>query len=249
MKTRTLLPIFLILIASTRISPGCALTETGVPACAYFTRADAVFLGKVVKIEDAPKSEDLPEGARKVRFQVQQNFKGADNPTFTLVTSAKTDGGLAIKSGQVWIIYAGNDIVVKSFSVFRGVKIEPKIASEELETLKNVAAGKTETSISGRLSSDPQTGRYGLETVEITVEGKGGKRLTARTDADGAFNLPVPSDGTYKVELKFPFQAGLKWSDDLLNTAFAEGPPTVFKYEVRLTDGDCNFSFFEVSRK
>lgn len=241
--------LFFTLIAFTQISFACVLTEIGVPACAYFTRADAVFLGKALKVEDAPKSEDLPEGSRKIRFQVLQNFKGADNPTFTLVAAgAKADGGLSIKSGQTWVIYANNDIVVKSFSVFRGVKIEPKINNEELETLKNVSAGKTETSISGRIASDIPNGKYTYETIEISIEG-GGKRQTTKTDGEGAFNFAVPAGGKYKIELKFPYSAGLVWADNLLGTSYTQGNPTLFKYEVELYQGDCNYNFFEVTKK
>jgi len=245
MKKTSLL--FLILIVFTNVSFGCPQTETGVPACAYWTRADAVFSGKVLKVENASKSEDLPPDSRKVRFQVLQNFKGADNPTFSLVTTAaKTDCGLEIKKGETWIIYANNDIVVKSFSVFRGVKIEPKTTSEELATLKNIISGKSETAIAGRFVAP--NGKYEFEPVEIIVEGKK-TRQTAVTDADGAFNLAVPSDGTYKVELKFPYNAGLKWNENLLGTSYIEGIPTFFRYEARLNDGDCNFNYFEVLKR
>jgi len=169
---------------------GELFARAGEPPCAFWTRADAVFSGKVLKIENASKSEDLPAGARKVRFQVLQNFKGADNPTFSLVTADAKTGGLEIKKGETWIIYANNDIVVKSFMAFRGVKIEPKAASEELETLKSVVGGKTQAAISGRIVSDVSNGNYEYEPVEITVENKG-KRMTAQTDSGGAFNIPA----------------------------------------------------------
>jgi hypothetical protein len=248
MKITPVLLLLLIFFVCAETASACARVEFGVPPCAYWTRADAVFLGKVLKVEAASKTEDLPEGVRKIRFQVLENFKGADNPTFSLVAAdAKTDGGLSIKAGQTWIIYAANDIVVKSFSAFRTVKIEPKQPSEELETLKAVVAGKTLTGISGRLASADQNGRYVYEAVEIIVEG-GGKKFSARTDADGAFNIPVP-DGSYRVELKFPYHASFKWDENLLGTSLTQGVPTVFKYEVRLNDGDCNFNFFEVFKK
>jgi hypothetical protein len=243
--------IFLLLFigASAESAAACALTDDGVPACAYWTRADVVFSGKVLKIENAAKSEDLPAGTRKIRFQVLQNFKGADNPTFSLVTAdAKTGGGLEIKKGETWIIYAANDIVVKSFTSFRGIKIEPKLANEELETLKSVIGGKTAAAISGRIVSDTSNGKYEYEPVEITVENKG-KRFTAETDANGAFNIPVPSEGTYKVEIKLPYRAGIKWNEMLLGASNTEGTPTVFKYEVRLGDGDCNYNVFEVLKR
>lgn len=222
----------------------------GEPPCASWTRADAVFSGKVLKIENVAKGEGFPEGSRKIRFQVLQNFKGADNPTFALVTKilVGTDGFNIIKKGETWIVYAQNDIVGKSFTEFRRTKIEPKVTNEELETLKNIIAGKTSAAISGQIDllSPNNAGDY--EPVEITVEG-GGKRLTATTGADGAFNLAVPSEGVYKVALKFPYSAGLKWDENLLGTSYTEGIPTFFKYEVRLNDGDCNYSFFEVLKK
>ncbi len=247
MKTHFSLLSFLIFNAFTNISFGCSLTESGVPACAYFTRADAVFSGKVLKVESVPKTEDFPVGGHKIRFQVLQNFKGADNPTFTLITANwKTACGLNAKTGQTWIIYARNDIVVKSFQDFRGIKIEPKEPNAELETLKSIADGKSETAISGRLTS--QNSKYTDEAVKITIEGENYKQIE-NTDADGFFDFPVPSGGKYKIEIKFPFSASLIWDDRLLGTSFAQGNPAIFKYDVSLNDGDCVYSFFEVSRK
>ncbi len=248
MKKRFILLSFFLLIALANVSFGCSQAEFGVPVCANYTRADAVFFGKVLKVEDVPKTEDYPPGGHKIRFQVLQNFKGADNPTFALVSGdPKTGSGLNAKTGQTWIIYARNDIVVKAFQDFRGARIEPKEKSEELETLKNILAGKSETAISGRLTSE-KLGRYEYEEAEITVEGKNFKQ-TAKTDADGAFNFPVPADGKYKVELKLPFAARLVWDEWLLGASFAEGNPTIFKYDVSINDGDCFYSFFEVLKK
>jgi hypothetical protein len=247
MRSSSLLILSLIFIASAASAFACPVAADGTPVCAYWTRADAVFLGKAVKVEDAPRNEDFPAGARKIRFQVLQNFKGADNPTFTV---AVTDPlcGLKVKSGQTWIIYAGNDVVLKSFSAFRGVKIEPKINNAESDALKNILAGKSDTAIAGRFSSVAGNGGYAFEPVEISIAGNG-KLLTAKTDADGAFNIAVPPDANYKVELKFPYRAGVNWNENLLGTSLTDGLPTLFKYEVRLNDGDCHFSFFEVIKR
>ena len=231
----------LILAAFVRTAAACARAEDGTPVCAHWTRADAVFSGKAVKIEDAPKNEDFPAGARKVRFQVQRNFKGADNPTFTLVTLP--DCGFEIKSGQTWIIYAANDIVVKSFSARRGVRLDPKAPSDEAAALENIATGKSDTAITGRIA--PAGSGEPVEVVAVA----NGKSFNARTDAGGNFNLAVAPDASYRVELRFPFRTGLKWADELLNASLAEGTPTIFKYEVRLGDGDCHFSVFEIAKK
>lgn len=245
MKILHALILAMLFAASTETIAACALADDGTPVCAYWTRADAVFTGKAVKVEDAAANEGFPAGARKVRFQVQQNYKGADNPTFTVVVTA--DCGLKVKSGQTWIIYAANDIVLKSFSAFRGVHLEPKIVSEEAGVLKNIVDGKSDTAISGRFVTADRVAYLG-KPVEIIVAG-GGSTLSAQTDATGAFNVAVPPDATYKVELKFPYRASFKWDDNLLGAQLTEGIPTVFKYEVKLNDGDCHFSIFEVADK
>jgi len=239
--------LFLLFIALSINSIACTRTEFGIPACAYFTRADVVFLGKALKIENAPKSEDLPSNARNIRFQILQNFKGADNPNFSVVTTGKNSAnGLNIKKGETWLIYANYNVVYKSFTEFRGAKVESVENNAEVETLKDILSGKTDTAISGQFAT--LSGKYTDEPIEIAVEGKG-KKFTAQTDANGAFNIAVPSDGIYKVELKFPYKANLIWNENLLGTSLTEGIPSIFKYEARLNDGDCHFSFFEVFKK
>lgn len=245
MKIRAFIISSLLIFAFAADTSACMWLYE-VPVCASWTQADAVFLGKVVKIEAAEKSENLAKGMRKIRFQVQENFKGADNPTFTLfqsdwITSCHPN----FKKGETWVVFARNDIVVKSFTPFRGFTVAPKGTNEDLETLRNIVAGKTGSHIVGQFLS--KTGKYTDEPVEIAVTG-GGMNISAKTDADGAFNIAVP-DGKYTVELKFPYKANLKWDENLLGASLTEGIPTVFKYEVRLNDGDCHFSLFEVLKR
>lgn len=246
MSMRILTSLFLNLIIFSGLLFGFSIANSGEPTCASWTRADVVFSGKILKIENAQKSEDLPEGTRKVLFQVAQNFKGAENKTISIFSTDAKTGGLNLKKGETWIIYAMNDIVVKSFSIFRGAKIDPKTPSDELETLKSVIAGKTSTAIAGKLLSNNNS--YEHEPAEITVE-SGGKRFSGKSEPDGSFNIPVPTDGKYKVEIKFPFRAFVKGNELLLGASNTEGEPTVFRYEVKLNDGDCNYNVFEVLKK
>jgi len=239
--------LFLTIAACASASFACFVPESGEPPCASWTRADIVFSGKVLKIEGAQKSEDLPDGTRKVLFEVAQNFKGAENKTIAVFAAdAKTGGGLSFKRGETWIVYAMNDIVFKSFTVFRGAKIDPKTPSDELETLKSVIDGKSSTAIAGKLVA--QNNSYTYEPAEISVE-SGGKRFSGKSEPDGSFNIAVPADGKYKVEIKFPFRAFVKGNEFLLNASNTEGEPTVFRYEVKLNDGDCNYNVFEVTKK
>ena len=224
----------------------CARTETGEPVCAHYTRAEVVFLGKAVKTENAGGKDDFAPGARKIRFQVLRNFKGADNPTLSIVVKAEdADCGLNIKTGQTWVIYGALDQIDKFFHGFRGRRIEPKEPDAELDELKLVAEGKTETMLAGRLTTGG--GRYAADPVAIELDGRGG-RQSATTDAGGMFRFAPLAEGKYKIRFTFPFRAGLKWDQYLLGTNFVAGPASVFDYEISLRESDCVFNLFEVTK-
>lgn len=248
MKTSIFYAAVLVVFACVLQVSAC-LWAYEVPVCATWTRADAAFLGKVIKIEKAEKSDDLPDGARKIRFQVSENFKGADNPTFTLYQPAWTTScDPTFKKGDTWVVFAQNDIVVKSFKTLRAIKIKPKQPDANLEKLRSIVAGKTASAITGQLVSPTNDRAFLNNPIEIVVVNDT-VRLTAQPDPSGAFNIAVPTEGVYKVEIKFPYRAVVKGNEFLLGASNTEGEHTVFRYEVRLNDGDCSFSLFEVLKK
>lgn len=246
MKTHLFWLLTLIFVFFTNVSLACSRFEFGVPTCAKFTRADAVFIGKAIKIEDLTGKGDYLDNELKVQFRVQQNFKGAENPTFTLITNDwRAACGLEIRKGQTWIIYA-NYNEDKTFVSNTGYKYNPKEDKEDLEILKAASERKTDTTISGRLISYG-TYEYKYEPIEITVEGKGSRQITI-TNAEGTFNISSLTAGNYKVKMKFPFHASLLFLIPNLKSIYTEGTPTFFEYEVELKQGDCNYSFFEIFR-
>ena len=236
--------IFVFLI---NISFACTRFEFGVPIQAEFTRADAVFIGKVVKVEDLTGKDDYPDKWLKVQFKIQQNFKSAESPTFTLVTNDwRAACGLKIKTGQTWIIYAHYDDEDKIFRSNIGNKYNSLEDKEEVELLKLASERKTDTTISGRLISDGGY-PYKHEAVEITVEGNGNQQTTT-TNADGTFSISSLTAGNYKVKMKFPFRAFLEHRVSDEKPVYTEGTPTLFEYEVKLKQGDYDYSFFEIFR-
>ncbi len=236
--------IFLVFI---NISFACTRFEFGVPIQAEFTRADAVFIGKAVKVEDLRGKDGNSNNWLKVQFKVKQNFKGAENPTFTIVTNDwRAACGLKIKKGQTWIIYAKYD-EDKIFRSIIGNEYNSSEDKEEVEILKLASERKTDTTISGRLTlfgGFP----YQHEAVEITVEGNGTQQTTT-TKADGTFTISSLMAGNYKVKMKFPFHASiLDARDSDEKPVYTEGTPTLFEYEVKLKQGDYDYSFFEIFR-
>jgi len=235
--------LFLVFI---NISFACTRFEFGVPIQAEFTRADAVFIGKAVKVEDIKGRDDSPNDWVKIQFKVQQNFKGAENPTFTITTSDWRGAcGLEIKKGQTWIIYAKYYDEDKIFRSIIGNKYNSSEDKEEVEILKLASERKTDTTISGRLTL---SGLYPYkEVVEITVEGNGVLQTTT-TQPDGTFTVASLTAGNYKVKMKFPFGASIVYfTISGQKPVFTKELSTLFEYEVKLKQGDYDYSFFEIT--
>jgi hypothetical protein len=237
----------LIFVAFVNISFACTRFEFGVPIQAEFTRADAVFIGKAVKVEDLTGKDDYPDNWLKVQFKVLQNFKGAENTTFTIITNDwRAACGLQIKKGQTWIIYASYNEEDRIFRSNIGNKYNFSEDKEELEILKLASERKTDTTISGRLTL---SGLYPYEeAVEITVEGNGIQQTTT-TKSDGTFSVASLTAGSYKVKIKFLSGASvIYFTVSGQKPEFTKQMSTLFEYEVKLEQGDYDYSFFEISR-
>ena len=238
----------LVLIFSVfiNISFACIRFEYDVPIQAEFTRADAVFIGEAIKVEDIKGRDEYPSDWVKIQFKVKQNFKGAENPTLTIVTSDwRAACGLKIKKGQTWIIYANYDDEDKIFRSIVGNKYNSSEDKEELEILKLASERKTDTTISGRLTSFMNM-PYQHEAPEITLEGNGIQQ-TITTKPDGSFSLAPLMVGNYQVKMKFPFDAIVSYySVSDRTTVYSKGKSTLFEYEVKLKQGDHDHSFFEI---
>jgi hypothetical protein len=233
----------LIFAVFTNLSFACTRFEFGVPTTAQFTRAEAVFIGQAIKVEDYLKTE----GYLKVQFKVQKNFKGASNPTFAITTpNWRAACGLKIKKGQTWIIYAFYNEESKTFESSHGYRYNPTEDKEEVNILKAASERKTDTTISGRLISYGVY-EYKYEPVEITVAGNG-RQYSTTTKLDGTYKIPLSAPGIYKVKMKFPFRAMIEFGFSNKKTVYSEGVPTFFEYEIKLEQGDDDYSFFEVSK-
>ena len=247
MKINSISILFLFLFAFSNISFACSQFEQDVPSCAYFTRADAVFIGKITKIERNFNGNE--DGFwRRVHFKIINNFKGAKNSTLTLLTSPwEAACGLNVKKGQTWVVYAKYDDEEKVYISFRGNEYNQTEDKEYSEFLEAASKGKLKTSISGQLIP---SGRYETNSysgIKIKIEGNGNQQET-ETNSDGKFDFSSLSAGNYKVKLKFPCFASLLWFYPKIKFAYLYENPTIFEYDVQLKQGECDYKFFEVSK-
>lgn len=243
---------YLILLLIGLILPGwayaCTRAEEDVPIQAWFTRADAVFLGKVRSIRKLSREEaEEAGGVERVVFKLLVNYKGIDQALVEMLNSGwRTACGVHLKKGQKSVIYAQYDASEKSWKITGGSKHDPDDL-EYLDWLEAAGTGKLDTIISGRILP---LGTHTINTyagTEIVIE-SGGRRQTILADADGKYSFTGLAPGNYTVRFNFKFQVGLGWLYDKLGPMRYLNDHNSIEYSVRLAKGEHDYRFMEVYR-
>ena len=115
---------FLIVLVLTLFLSGHALAcwclGGGGPACeeAWKTGNDAIFLGRVVKIEQIQGDSGMPVGAasmtssgkfRRVTFEVEEVYRGDSSKTLQVMTAGDEGGcGYSFENGERYLVFAAN---------------------------------------------------------------------------------------------------------------------------------------------
>lgn len=234
----------------------CTCLDYGVPTCALFSRADAVFVGKIERITSAMGDRDASVqlggvgsissrggGPIWVHFTIDYAFKGVSGETVKALTYRGTSCDLGVKEGQRWLIFAhrDNETTNLSFGACGGngtiEKNSPLIA--ELEKLSKHTGP---LSIRGRVGEQQFSSVKGARAI-ITGNGL---NLETITDDDGSYSFEVPTAGAYKVKVIVPFSASLMrfLGDDRLIDEKPEETQTVFEYSATASPAACDYQFF-----
>ncbi len=265
MKFYTNLLITLILLLSLfETLSACTCSEGGVPTCAEFDRADAVFVGKIEQItaftaEDAevsfPSVNSITtfEGSGLVwlNVKIEKAFKGVEGKTVKLTTYQGTSCDIGkVKKGQRWIFFAYRN----EESGILGVgacnatgRLSGKLSeyAEYFQELDELSQGKSGTHIKGTLVKDTFVDER--QEGKVTVEGES-FTATNPTDKAGFFSFKVPKAGKYKVKISVPFSAVFGFTHQFTN--FTKNSPTenetVFEYEIDAIENSCNYNQIEL---
>lgn len=248
---------FLLFCAAvfTRVN-ACTCLDYGVPTCALFSRADAVFVGKIERITSAMGDKDATVdlggvgsissragGLIWVHFTIEHAFKGVSGKIVKALTYRGTSCDLSVKEGQRWLIFAHRDSETSnlSFGACDGngtiEKNSPLIA--ELEKLSKHTGP---LSIRGRVTEAQFTNVKGTKAI-ITGNGV---NLQTVTDEDGSYSFEVPTPGSYRVKVIVPFSASLLrlGDDDRPIDNKPEETQTVFEYSATASPDVCDYQYF-----
>jgi len=242
----------------------CTCPEGGVPTCAEFDRADAVFYGKIEQItsfdsEDAkvsfPSVNSIStfkdSGLVWLNVKVERAFKGVEEKNVKVTTYQGTSCDIGkVKKGQRWIFFAYRN----EESGILGVgacnatgRLSEKLSAykdyfSELDTLSKDNSG---TYIKGTLVKD--TFVDARQQGNVSIEGENFFESNP-TDKEGFFSFKVPKAGKYKVKVIVPFSAAFGFTREFTN--FKKSSPTenetVFEYEIDAEENKCNYNQIEL---
>lgn len=237
----------------------CICSENFAPLIADYSKAETVFVGKVISIKkfgkESEKKAYYPK-YRTVEFEIQKIYKGMNSPseTVTLHTnfSEATCGfskDEAPKKGQKWIVFAYKD--QKENRLHFGGMCKPSSKLESADDLSEYETKflsiKDKQGIFGSLINEMKFD--GIKNIEVHLEGEGMK-LTTRTDDKGLFYFPISSKGIYKITFNVLRAAYFTDSnsavDQKLTIENANGDSkivkTVLTYQVQLKENEFDYN-------
>jgi hypothetical protein len=177
-----------------------------------------VFAGKVADTsETAKRDDDLPHPFRRVRFVVEENFRGASvkrgGALEVLTGFGGGDCGYDFRIGERYLVYAQH--FPNAESLFTGICSRTRRLSEaaaDLAYLRTRSQPERAAGIEGsinELSRDPETKETRMvgpmRSVTVVAERQGdGRRWEAKTDEQGWFRIWGLTFGRYTVRAVLP---------------------------------------------
>lgn len=213
------------------------------------TRADAVFVGRVVSQSKIPRKElESSPWSERATFKVLDSIKGRDqNLVQMLNTEWQAACGVRLKYGKTFVIYGQFDPEDNKWYIVEGHRYDPG-DKEYLEFLRNAANRNLDTVVSGMLTpfpaGVPDTDRYA--NTEVVLEGQSSRR-TVITDEKGRYNFSNVEPGAYTVKYMFKIASFPLWfyrepKKPRLNKDMS------FEFDIRIEKGDHDYRYFEIMR-
>jgi len=197
----------------------CSCAHVG-PPCEAYREATAVFVGVVIDIAITPlerevASEKETYRGKRIRFSVEQSFKGVDGLEVEVQTNlgagGSADCGYPFKQGERYLVYAHRDSVNRKLttSICTRTALFSK-DNEDLDYLRGLPDSNSKTRISGRViryTNERDKNGYQLtapiSAIKVIATGQG-QSFETFTNDDGVYQLIGLPPGKYKVRADLP---------------------------------------------
>ena len=183
------------------------------PPCQATWQSDAVFVARVLSIEDAPPSveQGVPWPQIRVRLRVAEAFRGVTVGEVDVFTGrGGGDCGYAFVAGVDYLVYAYRHPA--NGGLRTGICSRTRLLSEAAEDLRYLRGPArqqpTRARIFGRIYRHDPVGdqqppvSVPLAGIRVTAQSEQ-QTYRARTDANGAYEMPVLT-GKYRMSFDVP---------------------------------------------
>ena len=209
------MPVVTAGILAVRAAMACSCADPG-PPCRAFPQADAAFVGKVQEIDERGEA-GTPGAVRRVRFLVEENFRGAGvKPGASLEVATGFGGGdcgYGFERGERYLVYAQHH--TGGASLYTGIcsrTAKLADADDDLAYLRARERSERVAGIEGQIhelrrdSGTKNTYMVGpMRDVTVIAERVGdGQRFEAKTDGRGWFRMWDLTFGRYRVRAVLP---------------------------------------------
>ena len=228
----------------------CSCFGSDMPDCVRAKESDAVFIGRITKIEINPvNNRERDENTiviptKWVYFDVEHQIKGSPNLKTRVLTTHGTSCDFGdIKTGQRWLVFAGRGENGDLGFGMCGGSYQIRNKNNIPQILSELSPDKKGQIISGTI------GNYilGTPNIDVFIEGQSEKFQTKTTIS--GFIANVSSPGKYKVRAVVPFSARFSsYGDETKLTQTTGENESSVEYEVELAEGDCVFNIISMTQ-
>jgi hypothetical protein len=178
---------------SIALASGCNIP----PACVSYTRADAVFIGKLVKIE-----KNTNETFLLTHFEVERTFKGEVSEVELVKFLPMYEGGLTFKVGEKYFVYKDYKKDSDGQNMFCNGTERFYDASKDFIYAKSLSETKPSFIISGTIEL---LSKSEIKRVKVFIE-NGKNNYKPSIDKYGTFRIRTTKKGIYNVKIILPFK-------------------------------------------
>ncbi len=248
-----------LFLLSSQNTYACSCSEHFTPLIVNYSKADSVFVGKVINIKkfgnESEKEGWFPKH-RTVEFEIQKAYKGMNSSTKRIVLNTNFNEATCgfgedetPKKGQKWIVFVYKN--QEENRLYFGGMCDPSSHLEKASDLSDyedeIFSAKGKQAIIGTVVDDMKT--EGIKDIEVILEGEG-QNLTTRTNEKGLYYFLVAFKGNYKITINIPFPAfltdasfAIKENQTKENTRENAKPlRNTLTYDVQLKDGEFNYN-------
>lgn len=230
--------IYAVLIANMLLlfcyeGKACICSES-LPSCAAYWKADAVFVGTVIEIDDSQG------GIHKAKFALEHSYRGVEGKEVEIV-SARHSCGYRFTKGGKYFVYASKseDNILFTGACSRTHLFTNDDYNDDVKYAETVG-DKTEKSI---VVFVPKLYRTNLKKIKVVVEGENARYLPS-VNIEVNYKIKIRKSGKYKVRIFLPLAAGLGGIGEQINKISKHKVTKrhrILDYDVELLEGQCVF--------